>query len=138
MSNKTIKALLEGRLNTWAKARSPAIRVAFQDVPFTPASGETYLECFVLPADMDSQDFAGQHKLYRGVWQVTIVKPKGNGLGAALGIEEELAALFPNSLMLSNAGFDLFIRSPMGAGPALVDELNTRIPVSCQYRADTP
>nr|WP_286948257.1 phage tail terminator-like protein [Pseudomonas sp. UBA6718] len=137
MSNKLIRQLFENRLKTWAAARSPALRIAYQDAPFTPVAGETYLECFVLPADTDSQDFAGEHRLYRGVWQITIVKPKGNGLGAALGIEDELAALFPNSLMLSSGSFDLFIRSPMGAGPALVDELNTRIPVSCQYRADT-
>lgn len=138
MSNKTIRSLLENRLKTWAAARSPALRIAYQDAPFTPAAGETYLECFVLPADTDSQDFAGEHRLYRGVWQVTIVKPKGKGLPAALAIEDELAALFPLNLQLTSGSFDLFIRSPMGSGPALADELNSRVPVSCQYRADTP
>lgn len=136
MSNKLIRSLLEARLNTWAKARNPVIRVAFQDVPFTPNAGETYLQCFVLPATTDSQTLDGAHRLYRGVWQVTIVKPKGNGLGAALGIEDELAALFPNDLPLTSGAFTVYIRSPMGSGPALTDELNTRIPVSCQYRAD--
>lgn len=138
MSNKTIRSLLEGRLKTWAAARNPVLRIAYQDVPFSPTAGETYLACFVLPADTDSQDLAGDHRLYRGVWQVTIVKPKGKGLGAALSIEDELAALFPNNLQLTSGSFDLFIRSPMGSGPALVDDLNTRVPVSCQYRADTP
>jgi hypothetical protein len=136
VSNKLIRSLLEARLNTWAKARNPVIRVAFQDVPFTPNAGETYLQCFVLPATTDSQMLEGGDRLYRGVWQVTIVKPKGNGLGAALGIEDELVALFPNDLPLTSGAFTVYIRSPMGSGPALTDELNTRIPVSCQYRAD--
>ena len=138
MSNKLIRNLLENRLKTWAAARTPAIRVAYQDAPFTPNPGETYLECFHLPATTDSQDLAGTHKLYQGIWQVTIVKPKGKGLPAALAIEDELAALYPNNLKLTSGSFDLFIRSPMGSGPALTDELNARVPVSCQYRADTP
>jgi hypothetical protein len=83
---------------------------------------------------MDQQ---GVHRLYAGVWQVSVVKPKGNGLGAALGIEDELAALFPNILKLSSGGFAMFIRSPMGSGPVIPDELNTLLPISCDYRADT-
>lgn len=138
MSNKTIRNLFENRLKAWAAARIPAIRVAYQDAPFTPNSGETYLECFQLPATTDSQDLAGEHKLYQGVWQVTIVKPAGTGLVAAGGIEDELAALFPNNLELTSGAFSVFVRSPMSAAPALVGTPYTRVPVSCQYRADTP
>lgn len=138
MSNKLIRSLLEARLNTWAKARNPVIRVAFQDVPFTPNAGETYLESFVLPATTDSQTLEGTDKLFRGVWQVNVVKPKGTGLGSSLGIEDELAALFPNNLKLSSGSFNLYIRSPMGSFPALADDVNSKVPVSCQYRADTP
>lgn len=138
MSNKLIRNLFEKRIKDWAAARSPVIRVAYQDAPFTPNSGETYLECFLLPATTDSQDLAGEHKLYQGVWQVTIVKPAGTGLVAAGGIEDELAALFPNNLQLTSGAFSVFVRSPMSAAPAQVGTPYTRVPVSCQYRADTP
>lgn len=137
MSNKLIRQLFETRLNTWAKARNPVLRVAFQDVPFTPASGETYLRCFLLPATTSSEDLQGVHKAYRGTWQVSIVKPAGGGLGAAGGIEDELAALFPNNLQLTSGAFKVYVRTPMSAAPALVDSLNTTIPVSLSYRADT-
>lgn len=137
MSNKLIRSLLEKRLKDWAAARTPVIRIAYQDVPFTPNAGETYLQCFVLPAPTDSLDQQGVHRLYAGVWQVSVVKQKGSGLGTALSIEDELAALFPNNLKLSSGGFALFIRSPMGSGPAITDELNTLLPLSCDYRADT-
>lgn len=137
MSNKLIRQLFEARLNTWAKARNPVLRVAFQDVAFTPNSGETYLRCFLLPATTDSNDLQGVHRAYRGIWQVSIVKPVGGGLGSAGGIEDELAALFPNNLQLTSGTFKVFVRTPISAAPALIDSLNTTVPVSCSYRADT-
>lgn len=137
MSNTLIRQLFESRLNTWAKARNPVLRVEFQDVAFTPAAGETYLRCFLLPATTSSEDLQGVHKAYRGVWQVSIVKPAGGGLGAAGGIEDELVALFPNNLQLTSGAFKVFVRSPMSAATPLVDALNTTIPVSCAYRGDT-
>lgn len=137
MSDKIIRQLLEGRLATWAAARSPVIRIAYQDVVFTPNSNETYLRCFVLPGNTGSEDLQGVHEEFVGVWQVTIVKPAGGGLGAALNIENELRALFPNNLQLTSGSFKLFTRSPMSAAPALTEDSNTLIAVSCRYRADT-
>lgn len=137
MSNKLIRNLFENRLKAWAAARSPVIRVEYQDVAFTPNTGETYLRCFLLPATTDSQDLQGTHKLYRGTWQVSIVKPAGGGLVAAGGIEDELVALFPTNLVLTSGAFKVSVRTPMSAATALVDTPNTTIPVSCSYRADT-
>lgn len=138
MSNKRIRSLLEGRLKTWAAARSTPIRVAYQNVQFTPNSGETYLRCFVLPATTGSDTLEGEHRRYEGVWQVNIVKPLDGGLGSALGIEDELATLFPINLQLTSSGFELYIRTPMGSGSPIFDDLNVTLPVSCRYRADTP
>lgn len=137
MSDKIIRQLLESRLATWAAARSPALRIAYQDVAFTPNSNETYLRCFVLPGDTGSEDLQGVHEEFVGIWQVTIVKPAGGGLGSALTIENELRALFPNNQQMTSGTFKLFTRSPMSAGPALTEDTNTLVPVSCRYRADT-
>ncbi|MAB96928.1 MAG: hypothetical protein CMK71_02515 [Pseudomonadaceae bacterium] len=137
MSNKRIRALFESRLATWAAARTPALRIAYQGVKFTPASGETYLQAFLLPATTDSETLEGEHRAYRGVWQVSIVGPSGKGTGAASGIEDELDTLFPNNLRLTNSGFDVYVRSPMSAAAPLEGDVNTTLPVSCAYRADT-
>lgn len=137
MSTSRVQQLLESRLLTWAKARAPKLSVAVQDSKFSPKDGETYLRCFVLPATTGSDTVDGAHRRYTGVWQVSIVKPSGGGLQVARQIEDELGALFPNNLKLSLPGFDLFIRSPMSAGSVITDDLNTTIPVSCRYRADT-
>ncbi|RJG10915.1 hypothetical protein D3879_14640 [Pseudomonas cavernicola] len=137
MSNKLIRQLFETRLKNWAAARNPVLRVAYQDVAFIPLTSETYLRCFLLPANTSSDDLQGVHKAYRGVWQVSIVKPAGGGLVAAGGIEDELAALFPNNLELVSGAFKAYVRTPMSAATAIVEPLNTTIPVSCSYRADT-
>lgn len=137
MSNKLIRSLLEKSLKDWAASRMPPLRIAYQDVAFTPGQDETYLRCFVMPANTGSDDLAGVHRVYRGVWQVSIVKPKGGGLGAAGGIEVELSDLYLNNLLIKSGSFELFIRSPMSAAAPIGDEVNTTIPVSCQYRADT-
>jgi len=136
LSTKIIRQLFETRLATWAAARVPALRVNFEDVEFTPNPGETYLRCFVLPARTGSDDLQGIHRLYTGVWQVSIIKPSNSGLGTAYGIVDELETQFPQNLQLTSGSFMVAIRSPMGPGPAIQDSNTTTIPVSCVYRAD--
>lgn len=139
MSQKTIRSLYEGRLKAWAAARSPALRIAYQNVAFTPpADGSTYLRCFLLPADSDSQDLEGIHEAFLGVFQVSIVSKAGVGAGEAGGIADELRALFPNNLPLSKSGFTVFVRTPASQGPAIQETDFVSIPVSFEYRADTP
>lgn len=137
MSAKRIRAIYEGRLKTWADARSPALRVAYENVPFTPASGETYLKAYLLPAKTDAPDLAGTVTTYRGVFQVSVVVPINKGAGAALGIADELVALFVVNARLTASGFTAQQISPCSVAPALQDETNYTVPVSFQYRADT-
>ncbi|WP_440466874.1 phage tail terminator-like protein [Pseudomonas sp. YH-1] len=137
MSQKTIRALYEGRLKTWAAARAPALRIAYQNVPFDPpADGKTYLRCFLLPADSDSEDLEGVHEAFFGVFQISIVTKSGTGTGEAGGIADELRTLFPNNLPLSKSAFTVFIRTPCSQGPAIQDSDIITIPVSFEYRAD--
>lgn len=50
MSNKLCRQAIETRLATWAAARVPALPIAFENAPFTPVTGATYLRAFLLPA----------------------------------------------------------------------------------------
>lgn len=138
MSTKLIRTLFETRLKTWAAARVPALRIHYEDTAFTPNANETYLRCFTLPARTGSDDLEGIHRIYTGIWQVSIVKPANGGAGAASGIEEELAALFPQNLQLTSGSFMVAVRQPMGPGPLIIDATTSTMPVSCNYRADTP
>lgn len=138
MSTKLIRTLFETRLKNWAAARVPALRIHYEDTAFTPNANETYLRCFTLPARTGSEDLEGIHRIYTGVWQVNIVKPANGGAGAASGIAEELALLFPQNLQLTSGSFMVAVRQPMGPGPLIIDATTSTMPVSCNYRADTP
>jgi hypothetical protein len=137
MSHKIIRSVLEGRLKAWAAARSPALRIAYQNVAFTPTANEIYLRAFALPAGTSSNDLAGVHRLYTGVFQITIVTPVGGGPGAAETLADELAALYPLNDQLTKEGFSVKVMTPVEQGPEQQEDTAFALPVSFQYRADT-
>ncbi|MEE4465711.1 phage tail terminator-like protein, partial [Azotobacter chroococcum] len=110
MSNRLIRSLYEQRLAAWAAARS--LPVAWQNVPFTPPASGIYLRAFLLPADTDSLDLEGAHRLYTGVFQISIVAPNGNGSGDAEQPAADLDAEFPQNLRLTSGAFAVQIVSP--------------------------
>lgn len=137
MSKKAIRALLDGRLATWAAAHSPVLPVAFENVFFTrPALGTTYLRAFMLPNPTDSADVQGVHRHYYGIYQVSIVAPLNGGPGAAETIAGELAALFPTNLRLTST-LTVQVMTPASDAPAIVEPDAYVVPVSFSYRADT-
>jgi len=130
---KAIRAALEGRLATWAATQS--LTVAYENVPFNPPSG-AYLRAFLLPAETHSDDLAGSHRAYRGIWQVNVVAPIGKGAGAALTIAEAIATLFPvNQSTLLAAG--VHITHPVTIGAAIQDSERYTVPCWCRYRMDS-
>lgn len=134
MSNKLIRSLYEQRLSAWAAARS--LLVAWQNVPFTPPAG-IYLRAFLLPADTDSLDLEGAHRLYTGVFQISVVAPNGQGNGAAEQLSADLGAEFPNALRLTSGAFAVQIVAPCSQGPTIQGDTHHTIPVWFRYRADT-
>jgi hypothetical protein len=137
MSNKICRQLIEAQLSAWAKARAPALPVAWENVPFQPTEGATYLRAFLLPAATTGPDLAGALRVYRGVYQVSAVTPINAGPGVAEGIAEEIAGLFPLNLRLTGSGLALQIVTPVTAAKGEPDANEYIVPVSFQYRADT-
>jgi hypothetical protein len=137
VSQKTIRALYEGRLATWAAARMPALSVAYENRPFTPTQGTAYLRAAQLPAEVESQDLAGAHRGYLGVFQVSVYAPINTGPGAAQGIADELAALFVLNARLTSGAVTVQQITPASIAPALQVDNAYVLPVSFQYRADT-
>jgi len=136
VSNKLCRKAIESRLATWAAARVPALPVAWENVPFTQPTS-AYLRAFLLPATTTGIDLAGAGRTYRGVYQVSVVAPLNAGPGAAEGIADELAALFPLNTRLSVTGLTLQVVTPVTAAQGAQDATNFTVPVSFQYRADT-
>ncbi|WP_236175343.1 phage tail terminator-like protein [Pseudomonas pseudonitroreducens] len=136
MSEKIIRSIYEARLKAWAAARSPALRVAYENKKLSPNSGETYLECYLLPARTQSLDMEGIHKAFTGYFQINIVVPSDTSLVPAGGIAEELQALFPNNLGLTKSGLTVYVRTPCAVANAQQDVATSTTPVSFYYRAD--
>lgn len=136
MSNKRCRQAIESRLNTWASTRSPALPIAWENVPFNPPSS-AYLRGWLLPAQTDSPDLEGALRTYRGVYQVSVSCPINTGPGEAEGIADELAALFPLNTRLAVTGLTLQIVSPVTAAQGVQDGDRYVVPVSFTYRADT-
>ena len=137
MSNKLCRKAIEARLAAWAAARVPALPVAWENVPFTPTTGATYLQAFLLPATTTGIDLAGAGRTYRGVYQINVVAPLNAGPGAAEGIADELADLFPLNLRVAVTGLTLQVVTPVTAAQGAQDTTDFTVPVSFQYRADT-
>ncbi len=131
-----IRALLEARLKTWADAQSPAIPVAWQNVPFTPPAGR-FLRAWVMPAETGSETLDGAHRRYTGVFQVSVYVPQGTGPGAAETLAEAIAALYPMNDILDTTAIAVQITSPMSIAAGINADGRYVVPVSCRYRADT-
>lgn len=136
MSNKKCRQAIEARIATWAAARSPALTVAWQNVPFTAPDG-LYLQGFLLPADTISQTLDGAHRRYLGLYQITVRAPINAGAGAADSVMDEIATLFPVNLRLTVTGLTLQVISPVSSGPGAQVADRYVLPVSFGYRADT-
>ena len=135
MSHSIIRLIYQERLDEWATAKG--LRVEYQGASFEPGDVEAYLRAFLLPAGVNSNTLAGDHKAYTGLFQVSIVTPSGYGATAAESIADDLACLFPIYLRLSRGDFTVVVMTPVEPGPGITESERYTLSVSFQYRADT-
>ena len=134
MSDKTIRAALEGRLATWAATQS--LTVQYQNAPIAQPSG-TYLRAWYLPAVRGSRDLAGTHVLYSGIFQIDVVGVENVGTGAVANVVENIAAQFPNGLSLSASGLTIRVTKPASPRVGEYEQGRYVVKVSIPYRCDT-
>ncbi|WWL45685.1 phage tail terminator-like protein [Pseudomonas parakoreensis] len=136
MSHNTIAAIYETRLIAWAKALPTPLKVVMENETYTPVDGVTYLKAFTLPGDTASSTLAGDHKLYTGVFQISIVTPSGKYRGAAGTLADQIAALFPLYERNTKGALTVVTMTPADQGPGIPGETTFTVPVSFMYRAD--
>lgn len=137
MSHNIIASIYEKKLIAWAKTLPLPLKVVVENEAYKPVDGETYLKAFTLPADTASNTLGGDHKLYTGVFQVSIVTPSGKYRGDAGVIADQIAALFPLYELNSKGALTVVTMSPVDPGPGIPDDTTFTVPVSFLYRADT-
>ena len=137
MSHNIIASIYEAKLIAWAKALSVPLKVVVENELYEPADGETYLKAFTLPGDTASNTLGGDHRLYTGVFQVSIVTPAGKYRGSAGAIADQLAVLFPLNERNTKGTLTVVTMTPVDQGSGVPGDTNFTVPVSFMYRADT-
>lgn len=137
MSHNIIASIYEARLIAWAKALPVPLKVVVENEAYAPKDGETYLKAYTLPADTASNTLAGDHRLYTGVFQVSIVTPSGKYRGVAGALADQIAALFPLYERNTKGALTVVTMSPVDPGPGISEDATYTVPTSFLYRADT-
>ena len=137
MSHAIIASIYEAKLIAWNVARPEKLKIVFENTTYAPAEGETYLRAFTIPGDTASNTLGGDHRLYTGVFQVSIVTPSGKFRGVAGALVDQIAALFPLYERNTKGALTVVTMSPVDPGPGVSDGTTFTVPVSFLYRADT-
>ncbi|HEY0684763.1 MAG TPA: phage tail terminator-like protein [Steroidobacter sp.] len=141
MSQIRCRQLIESRLAQWAELND--IKVGYQKQTFTPPPIDKtdqyrHIRCFQLPARTGTEDLEGTHKVYRGVFAINVITPKGRGPAEAGAIVAQLEDLFPTNLLLTAAdGFECNIVSPLTESAVIEGDVDDTTPTSFEYEART-
>ncbi|WP_330208951.1 phage tail terminator-like protein [Pseudomonas sp. Z13] len=137
MSHAIIASIYEAKLIAWNAARSEKLKIVLENKAYTPAADETYLRVFTIPGDTASNTLGGDHRLFTGVFQVSIIAPAGTGKTKTNPIAAELTDLFPLYARDTKGSVTVVTMSPVDQGPGITGDSTYTVPVSFTYRADT-
>ena len=137
MSHAIITSIYEAKLIAWNAARAQKLKIVFENTAYTPAAGETYLRAFTIPGDTASNTLGGDHRLYTGVFQISIIAPAGTGKTETNPLVSELTSLFPLYVRSAKDEVTVITMSPVDPGPGITGDSVYMVPVSFSYRADT-
>lgn len=134
MSHTRIAELLEARLGEWADAKG--VPVVWDNIAENPPD-TLYLQAYAMPATTTTIDLAEKLQVLPGVWQINIVAKAGEGVSvnSARQRADEVAALFPVGLALSDGGLTCYISTPPTVYRGITSDTRYSIPVSMSYRA---
>lgn len=136
MSQAKIRNLFQTELSQYAATKN--IRVAYENVQFTPKTNETYLVSHLMPTSTDSKTLKGDHKRFLGVYQITIVTPSGTATAKADEIASDLQGIFTiYERFTDSTGFTVTVMSPLNVPNGKVQNGGWIVPCYFNYRADT-
>lgn len=131
MSPNSIDAALERHLLTLPGAPP----IAWEDVSYTPTTGQAYLQVNQLRNNPIDHGIANGLREDRGILQITVVHPAGGGKVAALSLAHKVASHFPRLLRLSAADGVISIYKSPSVASGLPDDGWYRVPISISWRA---
>ena len=137
MSNEIVRAAIEKRIVAWAKAQTPPIDVAFENITYGPTVGKSYLAGFLLPAETVNPSAGGSHSRYSGVYQVSVYTEAGKGSTAASALVNSIVNLFPCPTTIKQGSINVHIDTTPSAASGRPDGNGFwMVPVTIKYRAE--
>lgn len=137
MSHEKIKRVFESELNNYVDTKTPKPRVSYTNVRSVPKVGEVSFKSHIMPALTESYTLSGDHTLFVGVYQITIVAPFNTGTAYANQYAEELAGIFKTNRMFVGEGLEILQTKPLHIPEGFVQDTTYTLPVSFRYRCDT-
>ena len=96
---------------------APAIDTAWQNVPYTPVTGRPYQAAYLLPAEPNNHSLGDGSRQERGIFQVSLLYPPGQGTAAAGARAEMITELFRRGASFTKGDVTVQIeRTPEIAG----------------------
>lgn len=91
----SVRSDLETRLQTWADAQSPKIKIAWEGKAFTKPSTGVFLQAVVMRAKSRNSNLGGIDYREHGLWQISVWGLDGKGSSETESIAQDLVNLFP-------------------------------------------
>jgi len=132
VSHALVRRACEAALKTWADAEPMPVQWQNKVLDPEPAS---YLRAVLLPAPTEAPDVEGQGRTFTGIWQVSIVRPLGEGPGPAEAIAAELAAIFKPGAPITVGGLSLYFLQPLSPAAPVDEPGRFVVPCSAAYQA---
>ncbi|MDA8114990.1 MAG: phage tail terminator-like protein [Acidithiobacillus sp.] len=112
--------------------------VAWENVPFTPATGVPYLQPSLLPGEPTQAEIgtAGANR-HVGIYQISIFAPTGTGIGAINTLRDGLCDHFKRGTILTYAGITVTCQKAF-PGPVIQETDWQHVPVSIRFMCDAP
>ena len=109
MSNKIIRAALEGHLKAWAAAQVPPIPVFLENRGKSPAVGVRHIRADLMPAETLDPSQGAQHRRYHGMYQVGSFLPENEGTGDSDDLAKAIEVLFKCPTTITKLGLNIQI-----------------------------
>jgi len=127
----SIRTALESQLNSI----TPAISLAWQNVPFTPVTGTPYAACFLMPATPDNPTLGDGFYREQGLLQVSLFYPLQAGPQTAEARASLIRATFKRGTAMTSGSVKVLIDRTPEIGQGRVDDDRWMIPVKIRWSA---
>lgn len=135
MSQARVRNLFQTALKQYADTKG--IRVAYDNVQFTPKTNEVYLVSHLLPSSTATETMSGDHKRFLGVYQITVVTPSGAATARADEIATDLQEIFTIFKRYTDStGFTVTVMTPLNVPEGKVQNGGWIVPCYFNYRGD--